>query len=146
MKNIVFILILFSGVAYGGSEMMKITFSPAADGGGYVYEIDTTIIPSLPIWDTENKNPPLNIMSALAIAQNELAGQPQKQRMKLASIRLSSAEILSKAKVWYYTVTFINDAKNLSDGFLVKDIHILMNGNVLKARKITKEEYEQWFK
>ena len=125
---------------------MKITFSPAANGGGYVYEIDTTIIPSLPIWDTENKNPPLTIKSALAIAQSELSSQTQKQKMKLATIRLSSAEILSKVKVWYYTVTYINDSKNISDGFLEKHIHILMNGNVLKARKITKEEYEQWFK
>lgn len=125
---------------------MKITFSPAEDGGGYVYEIDTSIIPGLPKWEPYTSEPPLSVNRALNIARNEVSSMNLEQRMKLGSIRLSSASAVGKYTVWYYSATFLNDATHRSDGFMTKTINILMNGKVLEGRKISKEEHTKWFR
>jgi hypothetical protein len=142
----IFLFIMFSGVAWAESEKMKITFSPASDGGGNVYEIDISIASSLPHWNFAVDEPPLSVQSVLGIARKELLGEAHKSPMKLASVRLSSASVVDKTVVWYYSVTFINDAKYIKDAFVEKTINVLMDGSVIKPRKISKEEYEQWFK
>jgi len=146
MKIFLILLFIFPAVVYGGSEKMKISFSLSKDGGGLVYEIDLAVVPSLPVWEVGISDPPLSINSAHSIAEKALQTQDLKPKMKLGTIRLSAATILGKAEVWYYTVTFINDAKHLRDGFVESTIHILMNGEVVEPRKISKEEYDKWFK
>lgn len=146
MHKILFILLaLYSAVCHGG-EKMKITFVLAEDGGGYVYEIDTAAIPDLPKWAPDTNDPPLTVKDALKIARNEVSGMGLEQNMKLASIRISSASGVGKDTVWYYSVTFVNDATHRNDCFMDKTINILMNGSVIEGRKISKEEYAKWFR
>jgi len=125
---------------------MTITFSPAQDGGGYLYEIDMSVIPSLPEWTPDASEPPLSVKSAVDIARKEISGMSLEQKMKFASIRLSSATVVGKSTVWYYSVTFINDAAHRKDGFMEETINILMNGRIIKARKVSKEEHGKWFR
>lgn len=140
------IFLMLSDVAWAGSEKMKITFSPASDGSGNIYEIDISNASSLPGWNPAVDEPPLSVKSVLAIARKELESEAHESSLKLASVRLSSASVVEKAVVWYYSVTFINDAKYRRDGFIEKTINVLMDGSVIKPRKVSKEEYEQWFK
>ncbi len=144
-KTLFILLALFSAVCQGG-ESMKITFSPAEDGGGYVYEIGTATIPSLPTGAPDTDDPPLSVKNALKIARDEVSGMSLKQNMKLASIRISSASVVGKDTVWYYSVNFVNDATHRNDGFTERTINVLMNGSVIEARKISKEEYAKWFR
>ncbi len=137
---------IFSGISWADAGKMQITFSPTSDGGGNVYEIDISTAPNLPEWNVANDAPPLSIQSALAIARNELSKDQNHLAMRLATVRLSSASITGKVVVWYYSVIFVNDAKNRRDGFYNKTVNVLMNGAVIKPRKMTKAEYEQWFK
>ena len=125
---------------------MTITFSPAEDGGGYLYEIDPSIIPSLPKWEPYTSEPPLSVSRALKIARNEVSGMNLGQRMKLGDIRISSASILGKYTVWYYSVTLVNDATHRNDGVIVETINMQMNGKVLEGRTISKEEHAKWFR
>ena len=145
MIKIILIFALLSGSAYASTEKFKITFTATEDGGGMVYEIDTSTVSNLPEWNPDKEEPPLSIKDAVSIAQRELLTQDHKEDMKLATIRLSSASIVGEAKVWYYSVTFINEATSRMDGFVERTFHILMNSDLLVPRKITKEEYEQWF-
>ncbi len=146
MIKVILLFILFTGAAFGDSGKMVITFSATGDGGGIIYEIDTSVVPGLPKWNIASDEPPLSLKSALSLARRELYARPHDPVMKLASIRLSSASMVGETDVWFYSITHVNDAKYRKDGFVEKTIHILMNGNVLIPRKITREEYEQWFK
>lgn len=144
MIKILLLFVLFSGVVYADSEKIQIMFLPTADGGANIYEIDTSVYSNIPKWDVTVDNPPLSIKSALSIAREQLSSQAQEPRMKLAGVRLSSSAAVGQPPVWYYSVTLSNDAKNREYGLSEITVNILMNGDVLQPRTLSKDEYEEW--
>jgi len=143
--RVILIFVLFTSALSAEAQKMTITFAPTPDGGGNIYEIDISSASILPEWNVATDEPPLSVESALAIARKELSSNAPESPMKLNSIRLSSATVVERVVVWYYSMSFINDAKYRRDGFLEKSITILMDGSVIKPRKISKDEYAQWF-
>ena len=143
--RVILIVFLLTSALSAEAQKMTITFAPVPDGGGNIYEIDISSASILPKWNVATDEPPLSVQSALAIARKELSSKTPESPMKLASIRLSSATVVERAVVWYYAVTFINDAKYRRDGSQEKTITILMDGTVIQPRKISKDEYAQWF-
>jgi len=146
MLRVLLLSLMLSFSMHSSAEKMIITFLQGSNGSGYVYEIDTSIIPLLPKWNVNNNNPPLSIKSALDVSRKEIKNMQLKQKMKLSGISLSSASRVGKYIVWYYSVTFTNDSYNRRDGFIEKTIYILMDGSVIKSKKMTKEEYMKWFR
>jgi len=145
MLKVIFLLLAFSTTLNASSSKVRITFEATANGSGLVYEIDKSTIKSLPKWNVGLNNPPLSIKSAILKSQKEIEKLNIKQKMKFSGIRLSSASVIGKHTVWYYSVTFLNDATHRSQGYLSKTIHLLMNGNIIRSREMSKEEYGQWF-
>jgi hypothetical protein len=134
-----FFFLLLSGVVYG-ADKMTITFHPASDGGGDIYEIDTASIAKLPSWNPDVQEPPLSISSALKIARKELSGQKDGEDLQFLRVEVSFSG-RDDAPVWYYAFSFVKFIKN---GVIEKNIYVLMNGELLKSRKISKEEYGKW--
>ena len=67
MIKIILIFALLSGSAYASTEKFKITFTATEDGGGMVYEIDTSTVSNLPEWNPDKEEPPLSIKDAVSI-------------------------------------------------------------------------------
>ena len=119
-------------------------FLPTPEGGADIYEIDASVHTKLPKWNLTSDNPPLSIKSALSIARKQLSSQEQKAGMRFASMRLSSSNFVGQPPVWYYSVTLKNNSKNLGDEFAERTLNILMNGDVIQPKTLSKEAYEEW--
>lgn len=139
MIRIIVFFMLLSGVVYG-ADKTTITFHPAPDGGGDIYEIDIASIVKLPSWNPDVNEPPLSVNSALKIARKELSSQKDGGGLQFRRVEISTSGA-DDAPVWYYAFSFV---KFINNGVIEKNIYVLMNGDVLKPRKISKEEHEKW--
>ena len=146
MLRVAIVFFFLINIACADSDTRVITFLQEPGGEVLVFEADKQLVKKLPVWDPELADPPLGIRQALSIAKKKIEHDFPSKENKLVDIHLRYNFQLNEPTVWFYAILYTVGSSNSGSSIANKTIYVLMNGDVLDYRVISKSEFGSMFK